>query len=191
MVTRCNRYGDAYYLHEGRTKTGKPKFYFSRKQDGPLAESIPAGFEVYETPNAQVMLRRKVRCLVSADETALVTIAVKQSARARKAIVEAKGDAVTVFMPSVDPEESARKLARGFPFADRSGLLEILERSVRYSPMMRFVLVDEETREFVAERWCFLSGIDGWTPVGAPGSLTKLAHEFCRHLGEDSFFELM
>lgn len=191
VVTHRNRRGDTYYLHEGRTKTGKPRYFFSRKQDGTLAESIPAGFETYESPNALVLLRKKVPVLMSDDETRVVTDAVKQNARARKAIVEAKGTAITVFMPSMDPDETADELAADFPFADRAGLRSVLECSIYYSPMMRFVLQGEEKREYQAERWCSMGGIDDWIDIGSPGSLPKLAHQFCRHLGRDSFFELM
>jgi hypothetical protein len=191
VVTHRNRRGDLYYLHEGKTKTGKPKYFFSRKRKGTLAGSIPAGFEVYESPNALVLLRKKKPCLVTPDETALVSDAVRQNAKARKAIVDTKGNAVTVFMPSFDPAESADELAADFPFADSARVRAVLERSVYFSPMMRFVLVDEKTREYQAERWCSLGKIDDWIQVGSSGPLPKLARQFCRHLGKESFFELL
>ena len=48
----------SYFLHEGRTKTGKPKYFFAKKREGKLASAIPDGFEIYESPNAQVTLAR-------------------------------------------------------------------------------------------------------------------------------------
>jgi len=36
-----------YYLHQGQTKSGSPKFYFSQKADGNLVEDIPDGYEVH------------------------------------------------------------------------------------------------------------------------------------------------
>ena len=57
-VTYVNRYLDTYYLHVGRTKTGKPKYWFSTKADGDLVEAIPEGYEVYENPDAQVYLQK-------------------------------------------------------------------------------------------------------------------------------------
>jgi len=69
--------------------------------------------------------------------------------------------------------------------------MTILERSQTFTPMMRFVLMDEKTREFSAERWCFSGGIDDWVQIGSSGPLPKLARQLCRHLGEESFFELM
>ena len=56
-ITYTNAKGKTYYLHQGTTKTGKPKYYFSLEREGQLAEAIPEGFEIYENPNAQVFLR--------------------------------------------------------------------------------------------------------------------------------------
>ena len=190
MITHRNRHGDLYHLHEGKTKTGKSKYFFSRKRDGTLVAAVPAGFEVYESPKALVLLRRIVPCPVTGDDTRTVSDAVKQNVKARNAIVETKDDAVTVFMPSFDPGESD-ELAADFPFTDRARLLPVLERSVYFSPMMRFVLLDEKTREYQAERWCSLGKIDDWIQVGSSGPLPKLARQFCRHLGRESFFQLM
>ena len=38
-----NRFGDTYFLHVGKTKTGKPKIDFAKKAAEPV-ESIPKGF---------------------------------------------------------------------------------------------------------------------------------------------------
>lgn len=57
-IKYINRREDTYYLHEGKTKTGKPKYFFSMKKDGVLVDPILAGYEIYENPNAQVFLRR-------------------------------------------------------------------------------------------------------------------------------------
>ena len=57
-ITHTNAKGKTSYLHQGTTKTGKPTYHFSMQSEGTLAETIPAGFEIYENPNAQVFLRR-------------------------------------------------------------------------------------------------------------------------------------
>lgn len=59
-VTHVNRYRDTYHLHVGRTKAGKPKYWFAKNTDGDLADSIPDGYEVYENPDAQVFLRKSL-----------------------------------------------------------------------------------------------------------------------------------
>ena len=48
-VTPVNRKRDTYYLHAGKTKTGKSRYWFSTKVDDDLVESMPAGYEVYAT----------------------------------------------------------------------------------------------------------------------------------------------
>jgi hypothetical protein len=51
--------GDRYYLHAGKTKTGKARYFFARDiRDGALAE-MPQGFEVAESINGVVSVRRK------------------------------------------------------------------------------------------------------------------------------------
>ena len=64
-VTHVNRKRDTYYLHAGTTKTGKPRYWFSKSTEGDLVESIPEGYEVYENPDAQVFLRKIVPQLVT------------------------------------------------------------------------------------------------------------------------------
>ena len=64
-VTHVNRKRDTYYLHAGKTKTGKPRYWFSKSTEGDLVETIPEGYEVYENPDAQVFLRKIVPQLVT------------------------------------------------------------------------------------------------------------------------------
>jgi hypothetical protein len=191
VITYRNRHKDLYYLHEGKTKTGKPKYFFSRKRNGKLAASIPDGFEVYESPNALVLLRRSVPCLVTSEETAVVSDAVRQNPKAKGAIVDTKGDTITVHLPSFDIDESMDELTADYPLTDRAQLLGVLKRSVHFMPTMRFVLEDKKTREYQAERWCYSGSIDDWIPVESPGPLPKLTRKLCRHLARESFFELI
>ena len=58
-IQYTNRLGQIYYLCQGITKTGKPKYFFSTKTDGNRVKMIPDDFEIYENPNAQVFLIKK------------------------------------------------------------------------------------------------------------------------------------
>ena len=49
-VTHVNRKRDTYYLHAGKTKTGKPMYWFSTKAEGDLVESIPRGVRNLREP---------------------------------------------------------------------------------------------------------------------------------------------
>ena len=64
-VQYTNRKSKTYYLHEGKTKTGKAKYHFSMKKEGKLIKKIPDGYEIYEHPtNAQVFLRKEQPILI-------------------------------------------------------------------------------------------------------------------------------
>ena len=40
-VTHVNRKRDTYYLHAGKTKTGKPMYWFSTKAEGRSSNRFP------------------------------------------------------------------------------------------------------------------------------------------------------
>ena len=87
-VTHVNRKRDTYYLHVGRTKTGKPRYWFSTKTDGDLVESMPEGYEIYENPDAQVFLRKTVPQLVTPAEVAVVEEGLKRYAPGQNCLVD-------------------------------------------------------------------------------------------------------
>ena len=48
-----NRKGDRYFVFEGRTKTGKPKYFASRKETsdkGKRLDEVPESYEIAEAP---------------------------------------------------------------------------------------------------------------------------------------------
>lgn len=79
-ITHVNTKGKTYYLHQGVTKTGKPKYHFAMKSEGALVQSIPDGFEIYENPNAQVFLRRIPPKIITDEERQLVEDGMRQYA---------------------------------------------------------------------------------------------------------------
>src|SRR4249919_3348963 len=99
-IQYVNRKGDTYFLHESKTKTGKPKWFFSRKTEGNLAAAIPAGYEIYENHNAQVFLRIIVPTLVIKSEIEVVEKGVRTLAKLPYFLVEAKSDTIIVFVPN-------------------------------------------------------------------------------------------
>jgi hypothetical protein len=64
-----------------------------------------------------------------------------------------------------------------------------MERYSRFTPILRFILTDVETRNFRAERWCFRGRIDDWIFVDS-GKLADLAETLIPTLGTEAFFEL-
>jgi len=106
-----NRKGDTYYLHQGETKTGKPRYFFAKTvREGFLTE-MPAGFEVSESVNGIVSVRRKRDDdgTVSRDDIEVVRAALRKQARLRDHRVEVVGGAIVVFEPDARRDE-LRKL---------------------------------------------------------------------------------
>ncbi len=72
---------------------------------------------------------------------------------------------------------------------NRSVLDESLKNILTYSPIMRFILTEEKERGFQVERAGFAD--DEWIFLDGGNDLQKLAKRYCRHLGKDSFYELI
>ena len=193
-IEYTNRKGDVYYLHAGKTRTGKPNYYFSRKPDGERVESVPSGCEVYESPEAGLVYLRKVKPVaVLPFEREMVCEGIRRYAKLDYFIVEAQGNALTVYLPTIaDDLPIMLAEARGFfsPEKLRSERDWRMRQSA-YVKMMRFVLVDQDERLFRVERWCFLGGIDNWYFLHGLAPLEKLVRAYVKHLGQESFFELM
>jgi len=190
-IEHVNRRGDAYFLHEGTTRTGKPKFFFSRQRDGTLAGAIPPGYEVYENPNAQVFLRKARPKVVTVEEIAIVERGVRELAKLAYFVIDVKDRSIVVHLPNENPAFLEGSVASRFGLKAGVGVAREVQKFLSYSPMMRFVLVDERTRQFATERWCFLGSIDDWFPLSnSRGDLKSLVARYCHHLGQESFFEL-
>lgn len=189
-VTWKNRREDVYYLHEGRTKTGKPKYYFSRSDKGMIVDNIPDEYEIYENPNAQVFLRRKLVSLIKDEELDLVERGVRQYADLKNFIVDRKERTMTVFLPNQDLEGLKAELQR-FALISTEKLNDVFEKSLTYSPMLRFSLESEDQRKFLVQRYCFLGSIDDWIYLESSSSLKDMVKKYCKHLGKESFFDLM
>jgi len=57
--------------------------------------------------------------------------------------------------------------------------------------MLQFMLEDAQRRTFVTQRYCFRGAIDDWVYIGTPGKLATLVQKYVRHLGKESYFDLM
>jgi hypothetical protein len=154
-VTHVNRKRDTYYLHTGKTKTGKPRYWFSTKSEGDLVESIPQGYEVYENPDAQVFVRKLVPQLVTSAEIAVVEAGLKRFATGQNCLVDVQGEQIVVFYG----ERIALDL-KGFGF----GLTELPTFYQRFMKVMRFTLVDEKDRTFRVQRSRFKSSLTTAVP---------------------------
>jgi hypothetical protein len=96
-ITHTNRKGDTYYLHKGQTRAGKPTYFFSRKQEGDLADAVPDGYEVYEKPRGQVFLRKVVPTRILPLEVATVEAGIRR-AGIHVFCTDVEKDSIVVYM---------------------------------------------------------------------------------------------
>jgi hypothetical protein len=185
-VQHTNRRGQAFYLHQSSTKTGKPKYFFSLNNHGGLVDTVAQGFEIYENPNAQVFLRRKQPKLITDEELAIVEEGLIRYCPQERCRVDVRQAIITVFAPdqNLTELEQAMGLVTGHKGA------EVLDRFTSYSPLLQFVLINKELRTFITRRYCFLGSVNDWIEIGRPDRVATQVKKFVRHLGQDSFYEL-
>jgi hypothetical protein len=192
-VTHTNRKGITYTLCQGVTKTGKPRYTFVRDPQGKrVVAAIPEGWEISESVNGVVSLVKERPQKLLSEEIEAVKAAVRRHPRARNYRVNAKRDRIEVY-EAVGPDvEDLIEALRGRGF-DVLGLDERIraerERYTQFTPVLRFILQDEETRVYRAQRWCYLGSIDDWLFI-TTGPVEQLARRMIPTLGTDEFFEL-
>jgi len=192
----CNRRGDVYRLQAGKTKIGKPRYYFGRKLTGQPVSEIPAGYEVYESPErGQVYLRKQRPTCIAPIEREIVAEGIRRLSNAEHFIVDIEDDCLVVYLPtrSVDEVNEMVCFLAGPHALQAPRCREARDQMMRdssYEKAMRFELQDADRRLFHVERWCYRSWRDGWMHLAGPAFLSDLVERYAEHLGEESFFEL-
>jgi hypothetical protein len=190
-ITHTNAKGQTFTLYQGTTKTGKPKYYFAMQSEGTLAKAIPAGYEIYENPNAQVFLRRIPPKVITDEECQIVEEGMRTYAEVKDYKVDVRGNALLIYTADQDMETLAAIVCN--PHASReenTRRMTLLRQGIHYSPMLVFQLIDAQRRTFQTQRYCFLGSVDDWIEIGKPGKLTQLVKKYVKHLGQESYVEL-
>jgi uncharacterized protein (UPF0297 family) len=191
-----NRRGDVYLLQAGKTRTGKPRYYFGRKLTGEPVDEVPAGYEVFESPERGQVYLRKVRpTCIAPIEREIVRDAIRCLSDVEQFIVDVEEDCLVVYLPTRNINE-VNKLVCVLAGPDALQVPRFrkardqLIRESEHEKVMRFELLDADRRLFHAERWCFRSSYDGWMHLAGPASLSDLVEKYVEHLGAESFYEL-
>lgn len=187
-VKHTNYKGETYYLHKGMGKKGGSQYSFSRKEAGTPVKSIPEGYEIYEDPNGRVFFRKIVPQKISQDEVSVVENSIRRYAKLKDYKIDVKGSAITIYLPDQKIDD-LKSCFDSLVFANHSLLDKALKNLLTYSPVMRFILTDQEGRKFRVERAEFID--DDWYFLEDSKDLQKLAKKYCRHLGKDSFYDLL
>ena len=197
-VTYTSRKGLTYTLYKGQTKSGKPRYYFGRTDQGqgePVTE-IPPGFTISESVNGIVSLVKDRPSPILPEEVTAVKEAMKVHPEARRYRITAKHNLIEIYEQLGPSYDTLPDMLHIPEISRRPGLLEDLqtleERHAQYAPVLRFTLLDPKQRQFDAKRWCYRGSIDGWLELiqTRPGPVAELARELIPTLGTDQFFEL-
>ena len=188
-IEYTNRKRQTYYLHDGKTRSGKPRCFFSLKTPGKPVTKIPRGFEIYENPDGLVFLRRIEAQVITDAELATVRSLLAKLAATQSSTTDRKGKYIMIYAAEdlLDPQLGSQKSVDA-PAGESTR--DSNQHHLQYTPMFRLTLDDATRREFLIERWCFRRSVNGWYRLGG-GKLQPLLRTYLPHLGDDSFFEMM
>ena len=193
-VTYTNRKGHIYYLCQGTTKTGKLRYYFARTPKKGSPDQIPDGYRISESVNGVVSLVKDHPQPILPQEVANVEAVLARHPRSRDYRIALKNNQIIIY-ERLGPDMETLSAIFGNISALQSDTVKMrlqdqLDKMARFSPILRFILIDPEERKFTAERWSYLGDIDDWIDIGESGKLENLARRLIRKLGTDDFFEL-
>lgn len=195
-VTYTNRKGVVYHLVVGRTKTGRPRYQFSRDAAGTPVDEIPEGYEISESVNGIVSLTKARPSKILAEEFKAVCEALARHPRGGEYRVTDKRDRIAVYERlggSVDDLLDALGGIGAFPRLAKkehlAGLRATFERKSQYREILRFHPEGDKKRTFRAERYCDL-GMGSWIMIGYD-PLPELIRRILPAMGTDDWFELI
>jgi hypothetical protein len=192
-VSYTNRKGFTFYLCQGVTKAGKPRYFFAREIKGEPVERIPDGYTITESVNGVVSLSKMQASQLREEEINAVKAAVARHPKRKRYRVNARPKRIEIY-EAVGPDYT--DLIADFlplvPLPPSPGtvnqLVARLERHQKFSVVLRFTLIDSEQRTFAAERMCYLGSIDDFINIGY-GPLEPMASDRIATLGTEEFFE--
>jgi len=205
-VTYTNRKGVTYHLCRRTTKAGKYRYVFAREPKGEPVTEIPGGWRISESVNGIVSLVKDRPARIRPGEIAAVERVLRQHPKARNYRINVlrqhpkarnyrinvRRDRIEVYeQAGPDAEEVIEGLREvGMATWDRMAdkLREVLDAHVRFTPVLRFVLMDEEQRTYYAERISYST--DNWVGIGSMSQVGRLAKEWIPRLGSDALFEV-
>jgi hypothetical protein len=192
-ITYTNRKGFTYFLNKGKTKTGKPRYYFAKEQKVEPVDEIPQGYEIEESVNAVVSLVKVRPQLILPEESAKVEAALKRHPKAQNYRIAIKHDQIMIYEGIGGGMDSLQIILgqAGLKINEvEDQLQEELDRYTQFTPVMRFILDDQKTREYRVERWRYSGSVDDWIYAGHSGRIDRMAKKLIPKLGTDEFYEL-
>ena len=182
-----NRKGHTYYIKKRKTKTGKTTYTVTKTKSKDCVDEVPQGFEVHEKPeNGQMLLRKKIPSKFTLKELNTIKQELQKNDTIGAFKIDVRGNELTIYTAEIMNGKTFGDL---FPFMKHKSE-QIMEMVTHYSAMMKVLIVEEISREYVFQRYCFRGSIDDWITIGISPELKNLAKKYIHHLGKESFYEL-
>ncbi len=187
-VAHRNRMGATFYLHEGRTKSGKPRYLMAKAiGEGTLAK-VPEGFEICESINGVVSVRRanEAQVTVPAEDIAVVRNVIERCSHLRYYLVRAVDSAIVIYEPNPLPKQlEGMAFEYGLGHLPADAIAERMSHA-QYAPIMKF---EPQGNQYVVFRMTY-RGHGGWSYPLTSGKLATLVRQMIPSIGTDKFFEL-
>jgi len=187
QITHTNRCGTKYFLCRKPTKKGNSRYYFAKAPSGEPVFAIPDGYEVRESVNGLVTLGKKRELYLREAEIRAIEDELSRKPNPERYRLAVKPKIIEVHQA---PSDGPEKLAKLFPFAHPAKVREAYLSSLSYSPVMQFLLADEETRTFRAQRMGYRAKLSGWLWIDKEDSIQKLSRRLIPLLGTEKLFEI-
>lgn len=187
-VQYTNRKRITYYLHEDNTKTGDIRYFFSTKNKGNLVDALPEGYEIYEHPYSQVILRKTQAQIIADNERQVVNEYIKKLTVSKRYIVDIQGKDITLFESNEDIYVLRELFCEGLP----KGLSveDAINFTISFTPVLRFTLENTKRRTFIVKRYCLPGASVEWRQINGLDLLENLVKKYVKCLGKDSFYLL-
>lgn len=189
-----NRCGRTSFLCEGKTGSGKIRYYVSTNLSGKLLAAMPEGYEFYEHPkDGLVVVRKKRTTMITQSERELVADRIGRLRQRHDFIIDVETHALVVYTPlekGPDIGELIRPLAGAIPPETTQALNDLVNMHLPHGKTLRFELLDSEKRWFVVQRWCSVGPFEDWLRVDGPAPLEGLVEKFGQQLGTDRSYDL-
>ncbi|MFH1084509.1 MAG: hypothetical protein V1772_01925 [Chloroflexota bacterium] len=189
-ITYTTRRSRTYTLYQGTTKYGKPRYHFGIKSGDTPLEAIPAGYEIHETPNGVVTLRRVQPLLLTESEVALVRKALAARPRPHRFAMDVAKDCIAIY-EKVGPDwvDVFKSLGALFPVTPaRLTRLDAKDRErANYRPVLKIILGDPQRRTFCVEHAYTGDGSVEWLCNQPPIPLRQAISRYVRALGTPRF----
>lgn len=185
--------GKTYYLKSRKTKKGNTTYYLTKKLDDTCLNKIPAGYEVFEKYNLDMLyVRRKKPSSYSKEDITIIEKELKTCSSIDAYRLDIYGDEIKIYTAeNGDGIDSLMKnnifntpLNTGKKLAFRNMLMSYEER-------LKIIYKDKkEFKGFEVMRYCYRGSIDDWIVIDLGENLKELAEKNIFHLGKESYFEL-